>query len=236
MQILLDFVFLLLGYLMGSIPFGLIIVKLGTGKDVRKVESGRTGGTNAYRAAGIWAGVLTGFLDGLKGAVAVWLAIAFGYFLALGDNPIGLVLAGLGSILGHNFSIFLAERGENGRWRLRGGAGGAPAAGGAIGLWFPSILFIVPGAIATLYFSGYASMATLSIPLMALVVFVVRAYLGYGPWVYVLYGILAELILIWALRPNIKRLINGTERMVGPRAKRRAAREAAASSENNGES
>ena len=75
MQILLDFGLLLLGYLMGSIPFGLIIVKLGTGKDVRKVESGRTGGTNAYRAAGIWAGVLTGLLDGIKGSVAVWLAV-----------------------------------------------------------------------------------------------------------------------------------------------------------------
>jgi glycerol-3-phosphate acyltransferase PlsY len=227
MQILLDFGLLLLGYLMGSIPFGLIIVKLGTGKDVRKVESGRTGGTNAYRAAGIWAGVLTGFLDGVKGAVPVWLGIA------LGGSPIGLICAGLGSILGHNFSIFLAERGENGRWRLRGGAGGAPAAGGAVGLWFPAIFFVVPGAVATLYFSGYASMATLSIPLMSLIVFAVRAYLGYGPWVYVLYGILAELILIWALRPNIKRLIAGTERMVGPRAKRRAAKEAAESGKND---
>jgi acyl phosphate:glycerol-3-phosphate acyltransferase len=221
MQIVLDFGLLLLGYLLGSIPFGLIIVKLGAGKDIRKIESGRTGGTNAYRAAGIWAGVLTGFLDGVKGVVAVWLAIA------LGGTPIGLVFTGLGSILGHNFSIFLAERGENGRWRLRGGAGGAPSAGGAIGLWFPSILFIVPGALAALYFTGYASMATLSIPLMALVVFSVRAYLGYGPWAYVLYGILAELILIWTLLPNIKRLINGTERMVGPRAKRRAAQAAA---------
>jgi glycerol-3-phosphate acyltransferase PlsY len=226
MQILLDFGLLLLGYLLGSIPFGLIIVKLGTGKDVRKIESGRTGGTNAYRAAGIWAGVLTGFLDGAKGTVAVWLAIA------LSGTPIGLVCAGLGSILGHIFSIFLAERGENGRWRLRGGAGGAPTGGAAAGLWFPSILFIVPGALAAIYFTGYASMATLSIPLLALVVFAVRAYFGYGSWAYVLYGILAELILIWALRPNIKRLINGTERMVGPRAKRRAAQTSAESGKN----
>jgi acyl phosphate:glycerol-3-phosphate acyltransferase len=221
MDILIIFGFLLLGYILGAIPFGLIIVKLGTGKDVRKVESGRTGGTNAYRAAGLWAGVLTGLFDGLKGVVAVWLAAW------LGGTPLGLVIAGIGAILGHNYSIFLAERDENGRWRLRGGAGGATAAGGAIGLWFPSILFIVPGALATLYLSGYASLATLSIPLMALVVFAIRAYLGYGPWVFVLYGILAELILLWALRPNLKRLMNGSERMVGPRAKRRAAKAAA---------
>jgi glycerol-3-phosphate acyltransferase PlsY len=213
--------FLLLGYILGAIPFGLIIVKLGTGKDVRKVESGRTGGTNAYRAAGLWAGVLTGLLDGLKGAAAVWLAAW------LGATLFGLVIAGLGAILGHNYSVFLAERDEQGRWRLRGGAGGATAAGGAIGLWFPSILILVPGAVATLYLSGYASLATLSIPLMALVVFAVRAYLGYGPWVFVLYGVLAELILMWALRPNLKRLLNGTERIVGPRAKRRAAKAAA---------
>ncbi len=77
MMIFLAFSFLLLGYILGSIPFGLIIVKLRTGKDVRKVESGRTGGTNAYRAAGKWAGVLTGLMDGLKGAVAVWLTAYF---------------------------------------------------------------------------------------------------------------------------------------------------------------
>ena len=221
MDILIIFGYLLLGYILGAIPFGLIIVKLRTGKDVRKVESGRTGGTNAYRAAGLWAGILTGLFDGLKGAVAVWLAAW------LGGPPFGLVVAGLGAILGHNYSVFLAERDENGRWRLRGGAGGATAVGGAIGLWYPSILFLVPGALATLYLSGYASLATLSVPLMALVVFAVRAYLGYGPWVFVLYGVLAELILLWALRPNLKRLFNGTERLVGPRAKRRAAKAAA---------
>jgi glycerol-3-phosphate acyltransferase PlsY len=235
MQLLLGFGLLLLGYLLGSIPFGLIIVKLGTGKDVRKIESGRTGGTNAYRAAGVWAGVLTGLLDGVKGLVAVWLAVWLIAKLGIAEFPIGLVLAGVGSILGHNYSIFLAERGENGRWRLRGGAGGATAAGAATGLWFPSILFILPGALATLYFSGYASVTTLSIPLMALVVFAVRAYLGYGPWIFVLYGVLAELILLWALRPNLKRLFNGTERIVGPRAKRRAAQSAAENGK-NGES
>jgi glycerol-3-phosphate acyltransferase PlsY len=233
MIIFLAFSFLLLGYLLGSIPFGLIIVKLQTGKDVRKVESGRTGGTNAYRAAGKWAGVMTGLMDGVKGLVAVWLTA---YFTEkFGGTPVLMVLAGLGSILGHNYSIFLAERDENGRWRLRGGAGGATAAGAAAGLWFPSIFFILPGALATLYFSGYASLATLSVPLMALVVFAVRAYLGYGPWVFVLYGVLAELILLWALRPNLKRLMDGTERLVGPRAKKRAAQAAAENGE-NGES
>jgi glycerol-3-phosphate acyltransferase PlsY len=219
MQLVLDIIFLLFGYLLGSIPFGLIIVKIGTGKDVRNVESGRTGGTNAYRAAGIWAGVLTAFLDGVKGTLAVWLAIG------LGGSSFAHVLAGIGAILGHNYSIFLLERGENGKLRLRGGAGGAPSVGGAIGLWFPSILFFIPGALTVILLTGYASVTTLAVPIIAIIIFAVRAYLGLSPWVYVLYGVFAEILLMWALRPNIKRLLDRTERMVGPAAKRQAARQ-----------
>ena len=74
MQILLGIGVLLLGYIIGSVPFGWLIVKLKTGKDIRTIESGRTGGTNALRAAGFWAGLLTAILDILKGAVAVWIA------------------------------------------------------------------------------------------------------------------------------------------------------------------
>ena len=61
MQLLLGVGAVLLGYILGSIPFGLLIVKLKTGKDIREVESGRTGGTNAARAAGLGAGLLTAF-------------------------------------------------------------------------------------------------------------------------------------------------------------------------------
>ena len=74
MQIIIDLFLILLGYLLGSIPSGLLIVKVKTGKDIRNVESGRTGGTNAFRAAGLMAGILTAFLDIFKSIVAVWLA------------------------------------------------------------------------------------------------------------------------------------------------------------------
>ena len=70
MQLLVEASVVLLAYVLGSIPFGLLIVKISTGKDIRDVASGRTGGTNAGRAAGTWAGILTGLLDGAKGAVA----------------------------------------------------------------------------------------------------------------------------------------------------------------------
>src|SRR5262245_26734537 len=144
MQIAFNIGIILLAYVFGSIPFGLLIVKLKTGKDIREIESGRTGGTNAMRAAGFWAGFATAMLDILKGAVAVWVA------QWLTPDLWVHVIAPIAVILGHNHSIFLIERDENGKIiRLRGGAGGAPSVGGAMGLWPASILIILPLGMLT---------------------------------------------------------------------------------------
>ncbi len=202
-------------YLLGSIPFGLLIVRLATGLDLRRVESGRTGGTNAMRAAGFWVGLSTALLDILKGSAAAWAAR-----LALPGAPWVHTLAPLAAILGHNYSIFLAERDARGRLRLRGGAGGATAAGGAMGLWAPSVLFIVPLGALILFGVGYASVTTMSAALTATLIFAYRAWTGASPWQYIFYGLLAEALLVWALRPNIQRLRQGTERLVGWRARR----------------
>jgi glycerol-3-phosphate acyltransferase PlsY len=207
----------IVGYLLGSIPTGLWIVKATTGKDIRTVESGRTGGTNAMRAAGLWAGLATALIDVFKATLSVWLAQAI-----VPDQPWAAALAPAAAILGHNYSIFLAERTPEGRLRLRGGAGGAPCAGGAIGLWAPSILIILPMGALILYFVGYASVATLSAGFVVFFIFLVRAWLGLAPWEYLIYGVLSILLLAWALRPNLKRLMNGTERLVGFRARRKA--------------
>ena len=208
---------LLLAYLLGSIPFGLIIVKLTTGKDIRAVESGRTGGTNAMRAAGVWAGLATALLDVLKGVGAVF----FSHLLIAGGHVWVDVLAPFLSIIGHNYSAFLIERGPNGRLRFRGGAGGAPCLGGSIGLWLPSLFFIVPIGALVFYFGGYASLTTMSVALISAIVFAYRAYLGLSPWQYAIYGLLAFIALAWSLKPNIKRLLAGNERVVGLRAKLR---------------
>lgn len=204
---------LTLAYLMGSIPFGFLVVKLINGRDVREVESGRTGGTNAMRAAGVGAGVLTAVLDVLKGAGTAWVVS----WLLPGQIWVQ-VAAALLAIVGHNYSIFLLKR-ENGRWKLRGGAGGATCLGGAIALWNPIIWIILPAAVLVYLFIGYASVTTMSIAFIAMIVFIVRAILGLSPWAYVIYGALALLVLVWALRPNVIRLIEGTERVVGFRAK-----------------
>lgn len=216
MQFVLPFSILALSYILGSIPFGLLIVRLSTGKDIRHVESGRTGGTNAMRAAGVWAGLFTTIMDFMKGAASAWIAQA----LIPGSTWIH-ILAPILVIVGHNYSIFLPERTPSGGWRLRGGAGGAPSAGGAFGLWAPSVLFIVPFAAVILYFIGYASLATLSTAIVSTALFAYLASIGKLPPEYIYYGILAGILLLISLRPNIQRLLQGNERLVGLRAKRK---------------
>lgn len=199
-------------YLLGSIPTGLVLVRLSTGKDLRQEHSGRTGGTNAARAAGTWAGLGTMIGDGLKAAGAVWLAHAL-----TAGQPLIEAMAGIMAVLGHNYSLFMIERRE-GKLHFRGGAGGAPTVGAAIGLWGPSALFMIPTGIGVLLLIGYASVATISVGVAATVVFLVRAAQGSGPWGYVLFGPVVVVLLLLALRPNLARLRQGTERIVGLRA------------------
>jgi len=209
MQTVINLGVILLAYVFGSIPFGLLIVKLKTGKDIREVESGRTGGTNAMRAAGFWAGFATAMLDILKGFGAVWVAQHI-----TSDHWV-YVIAPLAAILGHNYSAFLPERDENGKLiGLGGGAGGAPSVGGAMGLWPGSILIILPLGALTFFTIGIASVTTMAVALFAIIVFAIRASQGFMPWTYVWYGVGAEALLMWALRPNIKKLFEGNERVI----------------------
>jgi glycerol-3-phosphate acyltransferase PlsY len=202
---------MLAAYVLGSISMGYVVVRLFTGRDVRQVGSGRTGGTNAMRAAGLSAGLLTALLDGLKGAFGVWLAQ---FVLPPNLRPLGMALAGLCVILGHNYSVFL---------KFKGGAGGAPCVGGAFGLWPWSLLIILPIGVFVWLGIGYASVATLAVSLMITAVFAYRAFVLHAPGAYpefVLYGVGAFFLLLWTLRPNLRRLMRGEERVVGWRARR----------------
>ena len=213
MQVLIDAGVVLLAYILGAIPFGLLIVKVTTGKDIRLVASGRTGGTNAMRAAGCWAGAATALFDLFKGIAAVWLARTFT------TNVWIEVLAPVAAVLGHNYSVFLLERRSEGKICLRGGAGGATAGGGAIGLLWPLwwlILLGFPIPLLMFFGVGYASIATISISLTATAIFAGLYFLGYSThWQYIVYGVLTFIILLWALRPNIKALMEGNERFHG---------------------
>src|SRR4026207_986268 len=209
MQILIGIGAVIIGYILGSIPFGLIIVKLKTGKDIRNVESGRTGGTNAVRAAGLAAGLLTAILDILKGAVAVWVAQA----LSPGNHLIH-ILAPVAAIIGHNYSAFLIDRDQNGKLRFHGGAGGAPALGGAMGLWWPMFPIVFSAGVVGWFSTGSASVTTMVVGLVVIFVFAVRAVWGVQDPIYIWYGVMAELLLLWALRPNIQKLLAGKERVI----------------------
>jgi glycerol-3-phosphate acyltransferase PlsY len=209
MQLLLGIGAVIFGYILGSVPFGLLIVKMKTGKDIREIESGRTGGTNAMRAAGFGAGLLTAILDIMKGAVAVWVAEA-----VVPEGDLVHLFAPVAAILGHNYSIFLMRRDEDGKLRFHGGAGGAPALGGAVGFWGWSLpIVFVLGAFV--FFSlGIASVTTMAVALFVTIIFAIRASLGLMPWTDVLYGVMAEILLMWALRPNIQKLLSGKERVI----------------------
>lgn len=189
-----------LGYLVGAIPVGYIVIYAMKGQDIRQIGSGRTGGTNALRAGGTWAGILTALGDGLKGIVAILVAR---WVMDGSPNLIWAeVLAGLAVVIGHNASIYLG---------FKGGAGTGPNVGVCIALWPLSALWLIPLVPFGFTIIGYASVTSLLIAAVIPVSMAIRAALGLGPWLHLIYAVGAAIAVVWALRPNIKRLINGTE-------------------------
>ncbi len=193
---------LAVGYLLGSIPSGFLVGKA-WGVDVTRYGSGRTGGTNVWRATGRIAPlVLTVLADSLKGI----LAVAVGRYLL--GNELAAALGGVGAVLGHNSSFML---------RGRGGAGGMTTGAALVALSPLAAAIAVPVAIAALYFTRYASVGTLSIGLGGLLG-LVTVYLvapASHPAVHIIFGIFTSLAVLYALRPNLKRLAQGTERRIG---------------------
>jgi glycerol-3-phosphate acyltransferase PlsY len=200
----------LIGYLFGAIPFGYLYVRWLRGVDVRSVGSGRTGGTNSFRAGGMTAGLMTAVSDAVKGAVALLIVtLAFGRVLDATMLPWAQILAGVCSVVGHNWSAYLG---------FAGGAGTGPNVGWAMALWWPiaPISFLVVGG--ALRFVGIAAIASILMALVIPIVFAVRLAMGIDHSIaFTLGGILTLLIVVYSLRPNIKRMIEGRERKVGPR-------------------
>ena len=206
----------LIGYLCGAIPFGYLYVRLVKGIDIRTVGSGRTGGTNSLRAAGLGVGLATSFSDVGKGALGIilsrWL---LANQLSSELLPWALALAGVMSVIGHNWSVFMG-------WR--GGAGTGPNVGWGTALWWPMLPIAIVVMSGMLLGIGMASVASLTMGALIAVVFFVLYVAGVSPFdtslAYTVGGLVAFAIVTWALRPNIRRLLNGTERIVGPRARK----------------
>lgn len=189
------------GYLVGSIPFGYLIVKAVKGIDIREFGSGRTGGTNVYRAAGTAPFILTAALDLAKGVVAVLLVRQ----IVTGTLGWAESLAGFGVVLGHNASCFLG---------FRGGAGGATAVGTSIALSPPSGLAALVLGGGMLFLGGYASIASIVAGATVAIGNTIGAIQGANYWSYAAYGWGVLGLILFALRPNIERLRAGTEKRV----------------------
>jgi glycerol-3-phosphate acyltransferase PlsY len=186
-------------YLIGSFPAGYLIGRL-RGVNVLEWGSGRTGGTNVLRSAGMVPALLTGALDVGKGALAVWIAGQISGF------PAAEVLAGAAVILGHNHSVFL---------RFRGGAGVGTSLGALAAIYPPLAVGLLLLLLVLIAITRYASLGSLIVTSLMPVVLLVLGVAGVLPLAYLGYGLLAWIIIVCAHRPNIRRLVNGTERRLG---------------------
>jgi glycerol-3-phosphate acyltransferase PlsY len=199
-------VVLLLCYLIGSVPSGVILARRLKGVDLRLHGSGNVGATNAFRALGLAGGILVLAADLLKGFLAVKLAV-----FALAPDflaPVVTVACGLAAIAGHNWSLFL---------RFRGGKGVATSFGVLLGL--TPLVAAMAGLlwVAVLALSRYSSLASLAALLSVPVLMIVY----HDPPVYVAFGVLAAAFALYRHRGNIQRLMQGKELALGDRADRK---------------
>jgi glycerol-3-phosphate acyltransferase PlsY len=197
MRILFPVLSVILAYLLGSLPIGVFAARLIKGVEVRKIGSGRTGTTNVYRAAGPWGVIVTSIGDVFKGVLAIWIA------RALTGSAWVEAVAGIAAVGGHNWSIFLG---------FKGGAGTVTTLG-ALAAMNPyiAIALIVP-AIIVLIVTRMASTASITIALAMGPALAISAALGFTHWAYLLFGVISGGFTIYALAPNIKRILSGEER------------------------
>jgi len=202
---------LVAGYLIGGIPFGIIVPRLIGGPDPRTIGSGRTGGANVSRAVGFrWAAV-SGLLDVAKGSVAVLLVVA------IGGGPVPQIGAALAAIVGHSRSPFIG---------FHGGRGVAPATGGAIVIAPFILLAIFPVFVVSIAVTRISSIGSLGASLIGGIVMIVITalaplppmYANPLPPIFFVYGIGVP-GLIWLFHAdNIGRLVRGEERRIGRRS------------------
>lgn len=184
---------LVLGYALGSIPFGLLLAKAAGKGDIRSIGSGNIGATNVLRTGSKGLAAATLLLDGAKGLAAVWLAWRYW--------PDGAPLAAIGAVLGHCFPVWL---------RFKGGKGVATTLGVCLGLAWPIGLAYAVVWLAMLAATRISSVSGMSAAAAAPIA---AAATGRMEFVPVLVAIAA--LVVWLHRSNIARLRAGTEPRVG---------------------
>lgn len=193
---------LALGYLLGAIPFGLLLTRAAGLGDVRDIGSGNIGATNVLRTGNKRLAGLTLVLDALKGTLAVILGYKIG---ALGGVAIlASLLAGLAAFLGHIFPVWLG---------FRGGKGVATYIGVLIGAYWPGALLFALVWIGTAFLTRYSSLSAL---IASVVTPVGLLVLGESPAA--ILTALMTMLLLWKHRANIRRLAAGEEPKIGAKA------------------
>ena len=205
---------IVIGYLLGSIPFGLIISRRKANIDIRNYGSGRTGGTNVLRALGRKAFLMVAALDIAKGALAVVFAglIIGSDYIIIGNSGLGLlsqVLAGLAAVVGHIWPVFL---------KFKGGRGVATFMGGLIALFPIAGLLGGEAVIIGAGLSGFASLGSIIGVVGVFAVLIPLTIIYNLPIEYLGYALIGTLLIIFVHRDNIKRLLSGNERRLNQKA------------------
>ena len=203
---------IILGYLLGAIPFGVLVARVVGQGDVRKYGSGKTGATNVLRVAGKKAAALVAVLDISKGALAVVFAglIIGRNYLVVGNFALGALVAqcvaALASMAGHNWPIFL---------KFKGGRGVATFFGGLVALCPAAAIFggevLVLGAGLT----RFASLGSIAGVVGTYTILVPLTVLNGFPIEYLVYALIGTIAIIVMHRDNIARLLAGKERRLG---------------------
>ena len=191
-------------YLLGSIPFGLLIVKAFGGGDIRAVGSGNIGAANVARNAGAVAGVLTLLLDAAKGFAAVWIAERW-----TGANTRWMMAAAVAAVIGHMFPVWLG---------FKGGKGVATGLGVFLPICWEAVAAAAAVWILLVAFWRYSSLGSI----VAAAALPALVYLFYAPHHappdHVLLGtVLVSVLVLWKHRENMRRLISGKESRLGSR-------------------
>jgi acyl phosphate:glycerol-3-phosphate acyltransferase len=190
--------FVVTAYLLGSIPFGILITRIFGSKDIRTSGSGNIGAANVTRIAGPAAGILTLALDTAKGYAAVWLTARYSH-----DSATWMMIAGLAVLLGHCFPIWL---------NFKGGKGVATALGVFLALCAPAALAALALFALVAAYWKYVSLGSIAAAAaMPLLIYFLWAPHHAPPTVIIFGAMAATLLIIYKHDANIQRLVEGVE-------------------------
>jgi acyl phosphate:glycerol-3-phosphate acyltransferase len=195
------------GYLLGSIPTGLIAGRLAGGVDLRDYGSGKTGFTNSLRVLGLRRSAPVFIGDFAKGLTAALLPLLWT------DDPWARAAGALAAVIGHVWPLFAG---------FRGGRGVLTGAGAVAGLSPAPLLIALPLAALVLYTSRYMSLVSITTAAVLALLFIIFAAAGVHDWAFAMAATAGASLVIALHHDNISRLLAGNERRLGERSEHRA--------------